>query len=150
MKVRRATPADADAIAELYVQLRDHHATLAPENLRYQVGDENWKRIASEGLSDPDVRYYVATRGTEILGFVNLFFAQKPWGLACEVETLVVDRDVRDTGIGTALMARAEEVAREEGALAMRVNVLHSNEDGRRFYERSGYRLTAVRYGKGL
>lgn len=150
MKVRRATPSDTGSISALYLQLCEHHARLAPENDRYQVGDEDWSRIAHEGVRNPNVRYYVAERGKEIIGFLHLYLVQKPWGLACEIETLVVKCDSRDKGVGTALMDRAEEVAREEGALAMRVNVLHTNEGGRRFYERSGYGVTAVRYAKRL
>lgn len=150
-KVRRADPErDADAIARLYMQLKKHHAALAPDAPRYAVEDETWERYARKSLEEEEPRFYVAVRSGEVVGFLKLFFEEKSWGLACEVETLVVDERVRGTGVGDALMRRAEEVAREEGALGMRVNVLHLNEEGRRFYERDGYRAVAIRYGKSL
>jgi ribosomal protein S18 acetylase RimI-like enzyme len=150
MKVRRATPTDAEAIANLYVQLKKHHLQLAPATPRYEMPDEDWLRQTKAALDDPSKRFYVAARGGAVLGFVKLLFEQKSWGLSCEVETLVVDEEAREQGIGSRLMERAEEVARQQGAVAMRVNVLKSNADGRRFYERDGYRPIAVRYGKPL
>jgi ribosomal protein S18 acetylase RimI-like enzyme len=150
MKVRRATPTDAEAIANLYVQLKQHHLQLAPATPRYEMPDEDWLRQTKAALDDPSKRFYVAARGGAVLGFVKLLFEQKSWGLSCEVETLVVDEEAREQGIGSRLMERAEEVARQQGAVAMRVNVLKSNADGRRFYERDGYRPIAVRYGKPL
>lgn len=150
MKIRRAGAEDAEAIAALYGQLQEHHLRLAPNNPRYDLSPEEWLAQTRAALVGTDCRFYVSERALEVLGFVKLYFEPKPWGLACEVETLVVTKELRATGIGTALMRRAEEAAREEGALAMRVNVLHTNVDGRRFYERDGYRTIAVRYGKPL
>lgn len=149
MKIRRATREDADAIAKLYVQLKEHHLELAPGMPRYDQPDEDWLEKANIGLRDESVRFYLAEQ-LGAAGFVKLFFEEKSWGLVCEVETLVIDRDARAQGIGTALMRHAEQIARAEGAIAMRVNVLRHNTDGRRFYERDGYRPIAVRYGKSL
>ena len=150
MKIRRARADDLEVIAALYVQLKHHHGRLAPNTPRYEMPDEDWTAYARAALADPSYRIYVAERGPDVVAFLKLFFEQKSWGRSCEVETLVVDDSVRDRGIGSALMERAEEVAREEGARAMRVNVLHMNHEGRRFYEHRGYRTIAVRYGKPL
>jgi GNAT superfamily N-acetyltransferase len=150
VKIRRAGPDDAAVIASLYLQLKEHHSRLAPDSPRYSMDDEGWARYARQGLDDPDVRFYLALRGRDAVGFVRLFFEERSWGRSCEVETLVVDAGARGRGVGSQLMRRAEEVAREEGALGMRVNVLHTNVDGRRFYEQDGYRPLAVRYAKPL
>ena len=150
MKVRRAADGDADAIAELYVQLKRHHLRLAPGTPRYELPDEDWGALALAGLADKNARFYVADLGGSVIGFVKLFFAERSWGLSCEVETLVVHEHHRAGGVGTELMTRAEQIGREEGAVAMRVNVLLTNADGRRFYERDGYRPIAIRYGKPL
>lgn len=150
MKVRRATADDAAAIAALFVQLKEHHVGLAPGLPRYELPDEDWAAHTDALLTDPNKRIYIAEQGPQVVGSAVVYFEEKPWGTACEVETLVVDEETRDQGVGTSLMNRIEEVARAEGALAMRVNVLHSNKQGRRFYERDGYRTIAVRYGKPL
>jgi ribosomal protein S18 acetylase RimI-like enzyme len=56
----------------------------------------------------------------------------------------------RSQGIGQDLMQEAEEHARNEGARAMRVNVLSVNDAGRNFYSRLGYELVAHRFAKDL
>ena len=150
MKVRRAGPDDVEAIASLYLQLKDHHRRLVPGSPRYEMDDDTWTAHARQGLEDPEKRFYVAQRGPEVIAFLKLFFEEKSWGRACEVETLVVDEHARERGVGHELMKTAEEVARQEGALGMRVNVLQLNDEGRRFYERSGYRTIAIRYAKPL
>lgn len=103
-----------------------------------------------EAMNDSEQHFYVAERDSEAVGFVRLFYEQKPFGLACEVETLVVDESSRGVGIGDELMRHAEAVARGSGAKAMRVNVFTLNAEGRRFYEGRGYQMVAARYGKDL
>ena len=149
MKIRRAGVKDAHDIAKLYIQLKEHHLELAPGLPRYDQPDEDWLEKANRGLRDDSVRFYVAEQ-MGVVGFVKLFFEEKSWGLVCEVETLVVDEQARAQGTGTELMRYAEQIARDEGAIAMRVNVLRHNAEGRSFYERDGYRPIAVRYGKTL
>lgn len=110
----------------------------------------DWIEHARQGLADTVFRFYVAERGPDLIAFMKLFFEKKTWGLVCEVENLVVDERARDQGVGGSMMERAEELARQEGALSIRVNVLHANHEGRRFYVQQGYRAVAVRYGKSL
>lgn len=148
--IRRASQADASAVANLYVQLKRHHLHLVPGTTRYDLPDEDWLSVTIEAMTDERNRFYVAERAGSVIGFLKLFFEEKSWGRSCEVETLVVAEEARAHGVGTALMKRAEADGREGGAVAMRVNVLRSNPDGRRFYERDGYRPIAVRYGKPL
>ena len=50
----------------------------------------------------------MARSGGRVVGFVGLAYEDKPWGLSCEVKTLVVDEDRRGRGLGTALMRAAE------------------------------------------
>jgi ribosomal protein S18 acetylase RimI-like enzyme len=150
VKIRRATLQDAAAIASLYMQLKEHHARLAPDSPFYARNDEGWVGYMERGLNDPENWFYVALRGSDVVGFVRFFFDERSWGRACEVETLVVNADARANGVGSELMRKVEQIARDEGALAMRVNVLHTNADGRKFYERSGYRPLAIRYAKPL
>ena len=134
----------------MYVQLKRHHNALAPEVSRYDVTDEAWAGLVLDAMNDSEQHFYVAERDGKPIAFLRLFYEQKAFGLACEVETLVVDESSRRAGIGDELMSHAETVARESGAKAIRVNVFSVNADGRRFYEERGYRMVAARYGKDL
>ena len=146
--VRRATLDDASAVASLYVELKHHHRALAPGSERYQVDDEAWERVAYESLEDPEKTVYVAEDEGGVVGFVRLDLVPKPWGISCEIATLVVEEEARRRGVGLALLRASERFAKDVRAQAMRVDVLHNNLAGRAFYEREGYSLFAVRYGK--
>ena len=90
----------------------------------------------------------MARSGGRVVGFVGLAYEDKPWGLSCEVKTLVVDEDRRGRGLGTALMRAAETEAHSSGARGLRVDVLQMNGPARSFYEGLGYEMFAARYGK--
>ena len=149
-EVRRATPDDLDDVARLYVELKRHHRPLATDNPRYRVPDDTWRDRARRVLSDPRTTVYLAEVDDNVVGFLELTFAEKPWGVSCEIETLVISDGYRRRGYGRALMMEAERRAREEGARGMRVDILAANAEGRRFYEGLGYELFAVRYGKPI
>jgi GNAT superfamily N-acetyltransferase len=55
------------------------------------------------------------------------------------LDELYVAPDYRSQGIGAALLARVEEVARERGVELVEINVDGGDADARRFYERHGY-----------
>jgi ribosomal protein S18 acetylase RimI-like enzyme len=106
--------------------------------------------VARGALEREDVTVLVASLDGLIVGFAKLSFADKPWGLACEIETLVVERHTRGHGCGTRLMRAAESCATRAGAKGMRVDVLLANEPARSFYEGLGYEPFALRYGKAV
>jgi GNAT superfamily N-acetyltransferase len=66
-------------------------------------------------------------------------------GDACEVLTL--HAGVRFTGTGSALLAALKEVARDAGCRRLWVVTTNDNVDALRFYQRRGFRLTALRCG---
>lgn len=59
-------------------------------------------------------------------------------GLA-EVITLVVTRDERSAGVGRALLAAAEGIARENGFDTVKVAVMAGNTRAQTFYDANGY-----------
>ena len=141
---------DLTDVARLYVALKRHHARLQPSNIRYQVDDERWFETARRSLSTDQISCFVALAEDRTVAFMKLSFVKKVWGISCEIETLIVDEGARGLGIGSHLIATAEDEARRRGAVAMRVDVLSSNDRGLAFYERKGYEPFAVRYGKSL
>ena len=58
------------------------------------------------------------------------------------VDSLAVDRSARGMGVGTALMRRAERMARSMGKRTMSLGVIGENDGAIRLYERLGYRTT--------
>jgi GNAT superfamily N-acetyltransferase len=148
ISIRPATPEDVDDVAGLYISLKEHHSQLRPDIPRYQVPDGQWMRVAERALRDPDFSTFVAMVGGRVVGFTKLAFVEKPWGLSCEVDTMVVDEAHRSKGVGAQMLRAAEHEAHRRGAKGIRVDVLIENYDGREFYQRAGFEPFSVRYGK--
>jgi ribosomal protein S18 acetylase RimI-like enzyme len=148
--IREATLDDHEDIARLYIQLKEHHRKLQPGSPRYNVVDERWGELAKDEIENPHVFVYIAEMSRRIVGFMKFIFKEKPWGISCEIETMVVDKSHRGKAIGKSLLETAERYARENGAKGLRVDVLIPNYDGRRFYETHGYESISVRYGKPI
>jgi ribosomal protein S18 acetylase RimI-like enzyme len=148
--VRPASAGDLAPLVDLYLELKRHHALLAPRNPRYQVERAGWERVVRSALDDPGVVLLVAEDGDEVVGFAKLSFVDKPWGLAGELDTMVVAEGQRGRGTGARLLAACEEHAARAGARGLRLDVLAANEAGRRFYEQAGFRQFAIRMGKDL
>lgn len=148
ISLRAAVPGDRERIVDLYLELRDHHAVLQPGNPRYLVPRPGWERTIDRAMASSTARVVVAEVAATIVGFMRLDFVEKPWGLSCEVQTLVIDDASRDQGVGHELMAEAERIAHEEAAAGMRVDVLFENDRAREFYERLGYTRSSIRLGK--
>lgn len=148
MRIRSAGAMDAADLGELYIELKDSQRRLQPGNQRYEVPDDDWRNLARRDVVDEGVGVLVAEDNGSLVGFVRVSFVDKVWGKSCQINTLAVTEMFRGKGIGTALMRRAEDLATEEGARGVRVNVLVENTPARRFYERLGYGAIAVIYGK--
>jgi ribosomal protein S18 acetylase RimI-like enzyme len=149
-EIRAGGPPDAEAVGALYLELQEHHFALQPHNPRYRVAAERWLEIARDSLHDRNGEVLIADGEHGVVGCAVLRYEGKPWGLACQIETLIVTPSSRDRGVGSGLIAAAEEAARRRGAGGMRVEVIVENAGGRAFYERLGYDELAVRLGKPI
>jgi ribosomal protein S18 acetylase RimI-like enzyme len=150
LAIRPGAPSDAEAVGALYLELQEHHFRLQPHNPRYGVAAERWLEIARDALQDPDGQVLIAEGKHGAVGCAVLRYEGKPWGLACQIETLIVTASARDRGVGSRLVTATEKAARRRGAGGMRVEVIVENAGGRAFYARLGYDELAVRLGKPI
>jgi len=84
---------------------------------------------------------FVAELGDLPMGVVTYQIRQND----CELVTL--NCVVKRQGIGTALIQIAEETAQKAGCRRISLVTTNDNLDGLRFYQRRGYRLSAIHYG---
>lgn len=148
--VRPARQGDLEKIVDLQLELGEHHRELEPDNPRYQIDRAQWASLINKAFDGATSAFLVAVRDDQVWGFVRFSMVDKPWGVGCEMDTLVVDRNARGQGLGRRLLEHAEAAARLAGARAIRANVLSRSPSGREFYERNGYSEIAIRFGKSL
>jgi len=144
--VERPPTEAADAVAEMWVDLaadqRRHGSHLLAEPNRERVREAALRGIATDSL-------LVAVDDGELVGFVTFAVESGVYeqdvtrGL---VENVYVVPDRRGEGVGSALLATAEDRLRERGCDAFFLEVLAANEGAKRFYREAGYEPHRIQF----
>jgi GNAT superfamily N-acetyltransferase len=152
VRIRPASARDGSWILPLAPRLHDFGPP--PYRARGQM-DRAVVASISQALSgaSPDASVLVAeSPAAEPLGFVHLhsaidFFTGERHG---HVSDIVVMEAAEGRGVGQALMAAAEDWARNLGYRLLSLHVFDGNARARSFYERLGYRPDIVKLIKPL
>ena len=90
-----------------------------------------------DGLDDDAIQIVTLDRG-KVIGTCRLRLTGEEGDAdrSCKLERLAIDKAHRGKGIGVAMLAKADEEARREGAEEM---IAHAQVQVRDFYERAGY-----------
>lgn len=121
------------------------HAAAHPEVFRPAGTDTFPAETVRSLAADSRNGLFVAEAGGSIEGYlvaVTQEHPANPWKHAVTVlsiEQMGVRPSRQGQGIGRALLAAAEQFARERGLAEIRLSVWTFNEAARRFYERAGY-----------
>ena len=91
--------------------------------------------LSHEALAQPDVRFFVARDGDEIMGCAALKLCDG-YG---EVKSFFVTDAARGRGIGAALVRQIEDTARTEGLDLLRLETADKLDAACRLYERHGF-----------
>jgi len=131
--VRRATPAEAGLVGRLLFDFNTEFETETPSAAEFA---ERFARL----LADDDVIVLLAG-GADPVGFAYLTLRPSPYfdGPLAQLEELYVVPDLRDQGIGTALLQAALDLCRSRSGGELHINVDEDDTDTRRFYERHGF-----------
>lgn len=94
---------------------------------------------------------FVAELENEIVGIVQvmvfpLFSYTGSW--CCELESVHVRSDLRGKGIGSQLLAKAEEFARKQDCFRIQLTSRNVREDAHRFYQNAGFEQTSQGFKK--
>ncbi len=135
MIVRTATARDIPEIVRLIRHLAAHDHVRPP--------DSDTLTSVLGALLTHGAIYIVAQadEGEALIGAMQLDFRLTTWEAApyVYIEDFVVDDAYRRQGIGSAMLALAEDLARERGCVRMDLDVLQESVDSQRFYARHGF-----------
>jgi GNAT superfamily N-acetyltransferase len=130
--VRVAVPADASTVAAL---LHDFNTEFDTPTPGVAVLAQRLRTL----LAGPSMFAIVA--GPPPVGFGLISLRPNAWydGPVALLDELYVTPDMRNSGIGSALLDAARAEARRRGAELLEINVDGPDTDARRFYERHGF-----------
>ena len=150
MKLRPAVAEDREFILGLAERLiefgdvpgRDRAAMIARD-----------RSVLAAALTDSASTIFVAVNDDgHPLGFIHLTTADDYYDAreTAHVADLVVAREAAGLGVGSALMERAEQWAREQGFAMLTLNVFTANRRARDLYTRLGFAEEWIRCLKRL
>jgi GNAT superfamily N-acetyltransferase len=132
--VRPARPDDWPAVAGLLVELR--------RGVTEASGGDPTHRMQFAGhIRRLDVVTIVAERDALVVGVLDMEYHQRlgDHRPQARLNDLVVAGDVRRSGVGRALLATAEELARKRGCFRMALVTAGWRDDAQAFYGREGW-----------
>ena len=128
IKVRAADPHETCATALLRASHTLMQALYPPEHNFYLEIDE---------LARPGIRFIVAEVGGKALGCTALAL-REGYG---EIKSMFVDPGARGLGVGGALMAELDRIAKTEGLQILRLETGDTLDAAQRLYARNGFNI---------
>jgi GNAT superfamily N-acetyltransferase len=110
------------------------------------------REILDRGMACDRRAYLCACLGEQIIGFGTLMIRDCLWlqgdvGYICD---LVVDQEHRGSGVGTALVEKAVEIARQRGCRRVELDSGFHRTAAHQFYEGRGFEKRAFLFSKIL
>lgn len=140
---------DANILVEMWLSLADgqrqYGSHIPPESNRTQIRESILRHITTNRL--------LLAREDDIQGFVMFSIERGDFEQDATrgiVENLYVQSESRGEGIGSQLLASAEQRLHDRGADTIALNVMADNEDARRFYRDHGYTPHRLEVEKSL
>ncbi|MGQ0714469.1 MAG: GNAT family N-acetyltransferase [Gemmatimonadaceae bacterium] len=122
------------------------------EELGYPSLADGVRQRLSRMLHREDSRVFVAERSAKVLGVLGLHRLPVLTSIndVAMIVALVVTAKARRSGVGRALLARAEDEARVWRCGRIMVTSAEHRADAHAFYEQVGYQYTGRRFAKTL
>jgi phosphinothricin acetyltransferase len=145
-RMRPATLDDADAICRIYNQgIEDRVATLETE---LRTPEERRRWLSERSPQHPVI---VAEHDTATVGWgsLNEFNRRPAYRFVADL-SVYVERGHRGKGVGSALLGRLIDLAREHGFHKMVLSAFPGNAAGMALYSRMGFRTVGIYREQGL
>ncbi|MCL1844614.1 MAG: GNAT family N-acetyltransferase [Defluviitaleaceae bacterium] len=136
MKIRKATPSDAEALQELY----HNHLTQHPPKEHMEI--DLWREKIARFKADPMYYLLVGEVDKRVISSVTLVIIENltrnlsPYAV---IENVVTHSDFRDKGYASVLMEEAAEIAAAFGCYKIMLMTGAKTKSTLRFYEKQGF-----------
>ncbi len=140
IEVRPATPGDAGAICLIYNQgIEDRVATLETD---LRTPDERRQWLAGRGPRHPVI---VAEARGDVVGWgsLNVFSPRKAYDSVADF-SIYIERGWRGKGVGSRLLERLIELARELDYHKLVLSAFPWNAGGMALYQKLGFRTVGI------
>ncbi len=140
IEVRPATPGDAGAICLIYNQgIEDRVATLETD---LRTPDERRQWLAGRGPRHPVI---VAEARGDVVGWgsLNVFSPRKAYDSVADF-SIYIERGWRGKGVGSRLLERLIELARELDYHKLVLSAFPWNTGGMALYQKLGFRTVGI------
>lgn len=154
MNIRNATPEDSLLLSSLCVDVQRLHAKHHPDLFKLPQTDDFAVTFFDEALNDAVTTIFLAEEDGQALGYVLCKPTERPETLfTFAMRFLLVDQisvrpQARGRGVGSALLASVDELARRLNLLQVQLNSWGFNTDAHAFFERNGYQKFNHRFWK--
>lgn len=128
-----------------------NEGTLSPGVEDDQRLDDYWEAVLETRRRGGDL--VVALSEGEVVAMCQIIIFQHfqhTGGWCCEIESVYVRGDQRSRGVGAALLAHAEDFAREKGCYRVQLTSRNERLDAHRFYLTNGYGRNSQGFKKPL
>ncbi|MEV4262174.1 GNAT family N-acetyltransferase [Kribbella sp. NPDC049584] len=151
-------PDDLDQICDLYAETVDWHAENWPADFRKVDVRGSVREDLSHADGNSGLHLLVAEAdGGRLAGLVTGSIRPRPTqaiapydGPVMHVNDLVVSASYRRRGIGAMLIKQLEQLAHQDGAVAITLHVHSQNETAGSFYQQQGFRPVQVEMRKDI
>ncbi len=140
ISIREGNQSDSPAIALLLAELG------------YPTNDEEVAGRLEQLATSPADQILVAETGRQVTAAASIhfmFYFHRGETL-CKITSFVVKDGYRGRGIGSALLARIEQIARQLGCQRMELTSAESRTAAHAFYEGKGYHKAGFKFYKSL
>lgn len=156
MEIRQATQQDALQLSSLCADVQRLHAQNHADIFKMPVREDFAVPYFTEMLTQVGTTVFIAEEGGNALGYIfcRLFERpENPFNFAMRyllVEHISVRPRARGQGIGSALMAQAQSLAKELGVRKIQLESWDFNIGAHAFFESLGYRQFTFRFWREL
>jgi len=150
LAIRAATTADAPALLALSQRMANFD--LPPWRTPAEITEADGSAMVT-ALSggDPDSEVFIAERHGAVAGCLHLVVTADFFGRAhAHISVIATSEAAEGSGVGRALIAFADNWARQRRLPIITLNVFATNARARRLYEQAGFEVELLKYAKQL